>query len=186
MLLRLAPLRQQGRGEAASAGLAPQQQHGARGGGGGGGPGGVVGAGAGQRVAGVPRGLGEGGAGEERALAAARHQPRLGVAVPGLAEVGEAAPVRAVTTQNLARQVGLAWQAAGHQDGWGSSITFYLTEVKNAIKPVASDGSVVATVDSIVVATVVVVTWDPKCYVYYFLCHSFGSLRFITITFETS
>ena len=120
MLLRLAPLRQQGRGEAASAGLAPQQQHGARGGGGGGGggPGGVVGAGAGQRVAGVPRGLGEGGAGEERALAAARHQPRLGVAVPGLAEVGEAAPVRAVTTQNLARQVGLAWQPAGHQDGW--------------------------------------------------------------------
>ena len=118
VLLRLAPLRQQGRGEAASAGLAPQQQHGARGGGGGGGPGGVVGAGAGQRVAGVPGGLGEGGAGEERALAAARHQPRLGVAVPGLAEVGEAAPVRAVTTQNLARQVGLAWQPAGHQDGW--------------------------------------------------------------------
>ena len=32
VLLRLAPQRQQGRGEAASAGVAPQQQHGARGG----------------------------------------------------------------------------------------------------------------------------------------------------------
>ena len=114
VLLRLAPQRQQGRGEAASAGVAAQQQHGARGGGGGGGPGGVVGAGAGQRVAGVPGGLDEGGAGEERALAAARHQPGLGVAVPGRAEGWEAAPGRAVTSQNLARQVGLARQPAGH------------------------------------------------------------------------
>ena len=123
VLLRLAPQRQQGRGEAASAGVAPQQQHGARGGGGG--PGGVVGAGAGQRVAGVPGGLGEGGAGEERALAAARDQPGLGVAVPGRAEGWEAAPGRAVTSQNLTRQVGLARQPAGHQDGWGVHLFYF-------------------------------------------------------------
>ena len=85
-----------------------------------------MGAGAGQRVAGVPGGLGEGGAGEERALAAARDQPGLGVAVPGRAECGEAAPGRAVTSQNLTRQVGLARQPAGHQDGWGVHLFYFI------------------------------------------------------------
>ena len=43
-----------------------------------------------------------------------------------------------------------------------------------------------ATVDSIVVATVVVVTWDPKCICVFPSLSQFWKLRFFTITFETS